>query len=336
MKKSVLIALICALVTIQPPALGALPKVGSSCKTIGLVQKDLVCLGTGSKRTWQKLSDTKGVQAVIELALKSNKLPKNLTPRLEAARQDRSPWLEPDCSVDFASSEVTECIAGATNGKKTMVVYGDSHAAMWMSALDQLGREAGYKVHLFAKLACPLIEFPVWSYQLNRPFKECVEWQSAVLPRVKALNPEILVVTDQWKPVVIDGAKSDVDTPLVWEREFKPALERLKGYAERVVVIGNNPSMLEDSATCASKPGANIALCGAGRNQAGNIKINAIEKSAAESLEITYIDTVDLACTQYLCPIVINSIFVYFDQWHFTTTYVKWLTPILKRTIIKN
>jgi len=30
------------------------------------------------------------------------------------------------------------------------------------------------------------------------------------------------------------------------------------------------------------------------------------------------IDTVSLACNDYLCPIVIGNKFVYFDQWHFT------------------
>jgi hypothetical protein len=259
----------------------------------------------------------------------------NLKPKIEEARLDKSKWLEPNCSVDFAESEVTECIAGAVNGKKTMVVYGDSHASMWMSALDLIGKESGYKVHLFAKLACPLIEFPVWSYQLNRPFRECTEWQNQVLPRIEAMQPELLIVTDQWKPVVIEGTKSDAETVNIWEREFKPALQKLKTFTDRLVVIGNNPSMLEDSVNCASKPRANTALCGAGRSQAGNVKINSVEKSAAESLGVTYIDTVDLACTQYLCPIIINNIFVYFDQWHFTTTYVKWLTPVLKRELIK-
>jgi hypothetical protein len=333
MKKAILLVIVVAFNFMQPSS-HALPKVGTSCKVSGTVQSNLVCMTEGKKRVWRKLDSVKAVQTVIELSLKSNKLPTKLTPKIERARLDKSPWLEPDCSVDFSSNEITECIAGAPNGKKTMVVYGDSHASMWMSALDQIGKESGYKVYLYAKLACPLIEYPIWSYQLNRPFKECTEWQRAVLPKIEALKPDLLVVTDQWKPVVIDGSKSDFDTPLVWEREFKPALEKLKGFAGRLVVLGNNPSMLEDSVNCASKPGANIALCGAGRAQAGNVKINAIEKSAAEAIGVAYINTVDLACTQYLCPIVINDIFVYFDQWHFTTTYVKWLVPVLKRSLL--
>ena len=61
--------------------------------------------------------------------------------------------------------------------------------------------------------------------------------------------------------------------------------------------------------------------------------INRIEEAAAREIGATYIDTVSLACNDYLCPIVIGNKFVYFDQWHFTETYVKWLTPVIKRAM---
>lgn len=308
-------------------------KLGQSCKKIGQTTSDMVCLAKGKKKTWNKLQTTEAVQKVIELSLKSNKLPKRLKPSLKDVRGDKSFWLDQECSVDFADIKVPDCIAGDLSGEKTMVVYGDSHAAMWMTALNQIAKENGYKIYLFAKLACPLVETTIWSYQLNRPFSECTSWQQLVLPKIQALKPDLIVVTDQWKPAVVDGKKSDLDTASMWEVEFPKALQRLNSYTKRLVVLSNNPSMQQDSVTCASKPRANIALCGSGRAQAGNGKINAIEESATKVLGGTFIDTVDLACTDYLCPIVIGNRFVYFDQWHFTQTYIKWLTPVLAKSL---
>lgn len=307
--------------------------VGQSCTTVGATSSNLVCLVKGKKKSWQKLETTEAVQKVIELSLKSTKLPKNLKPALRDVRGDKSYWLDQECSVDFADVKVPECIAGDSGGKKVMVVYGDSHASMWMTALDEIAKKNGYKIYLFAKLACPLVESPVWSYQLNRPFTECAAWQQLVLPKIQVLRADVLVVTDQWKPAVIDGKKSDFDTPAIWEVEFPKALEKLRTYAKRVVVISNNPSMQQDSVACASKPRANLALCGAGRSQAGNEKINAIEESATTSVGATFIDTVDLACSDYLCPVVIGDRFVYFDQWHFTQTYIRWLMPVLAKSL---
>ena len=305
----------------------------ATCTTIGAILKDKVCLPSGSKKTWQNFETTAGVQAAINLAMKSNALPKSLVPAITKVRSDKSFWLDQECAVDFADVKVPDCFAGDPNGKKIMVVYGDSHASMWMTALDSIAKSAGYKIYLFAKLACPLIEAPVWSYQLNKPFDECSQWQQLVLPKIQALKPDLLVVTDQWKPAVVDGKKSDFDTASLWQSEFPKAITKLKGYTKRLVVLSNNPSMQQDSVACASKPGANIALCGAGRAIAGNVQINQIERDATTAAGATFIDTVDWACTQYLCPIVINNIFVYFDQWHFTATYVKWLTPVLRKSL---
>lgn len=316
---------------LPPTALAAVK--GGKCSTIGAFESGFVCMKIGTQQKWQVFDSTEGVQAAINLALKSTKLPKNLLPALEKVRSNKSPWLDQACAVDFPDVKVPECIGGDLQGKKVLVLYGDSHASMWMPVIESIAKQGGYKVYLFAKLACPLVETTIWSYQLNKPFDECTAWQQLVLPKIQALNPDLLIVTDQWKPAVVDGKKSDFDTPGLWQSEFPKALTRLAGYTKRLVVIGNNPSMLQDSVACASKPNANLALCGSGRAQAGNVQINGIERDAAQAVGATYIDTVDWACTQYLCPVVINNIFVYFDQWHFTATYVNWLKPVLRKAL---
>jgi hypothetical protein len=306
---------------------------GSACKTRGEVAATLVCVQENKKLIWRKLETFDQVQAVIDNSLKLSILPKRLTPVLSKVRSDKSFWLDQECAVDFPDVKVPECIAGDALGKKIMVVYGDSHASMWMTALDYIAKNSGYKIYLFAKLACPLVEVPIWSYQLNKPFNECTEWQEQVLPKIESLKPDVMVVTDQWKPAVVDGKKSDFDTATLWANEFPKAVSKLNSFTKRLIVLSNNPSMQQDSVACASKPRANIALCAAGRSQAGNVQINRIEADATKNVGATFIDTVNLACNQYLCPIVIGDKFVYFDQWHFTATYVTWLTPVLKKAM---
>jgi hypothetical protein len=202
-----------------------------------------------------------------------------------------------------------------------------------MSAVDVIGKKYGYKVHLFAKLACPLVEVPVWSYQLNRPFTECTQWQQKVYPLIQSLAPEIIIVTDQWKPAVVDGKKSDFDTPFMWEKEFPIAISRVAKMAKKVFVIGNNPSLTQDPVDCASKPRVNLALCSAGRTQADNAKFNGIEAKATKGVGGTYIDTVAWSCTASLCPIVIANTLAYFDQWHFSESYVRYLAPALEQRL---
>ena len=337
MKRLVIAVVLLSLATPIPLA-NAATKVGAACptvnKTITEKSSTFICLTSGSKKLWQLLTPDIKIKIEVEKAVTLSAVPKSVTSTILQARKDKSFWLDQACSVDFPSTDTPVCEAGDLNSKKLIVLYGDSHASMWMSALDVIAKKNGYKVRLFAKLACPLIEVPIWSYQLNKPFNECNQWQQKVYPLIAALAPEIIIVTDQWKPAVVDGKKSDFDTPFMWEKEFPAAMVRISKMAKKVFVLGNNPSLTQDPVDCASKPNVSLALCSAGRTQADNAKYNGIEAKATKAVGGTYIDTVAWACTDSLCPLVINSKLAYFDQWHFSESYVKFLTPALESKLI--
>lgn len=269
----------------------------------------------------------------VTAATRLKSLPAPVAKGLLQARKDKSPWLDQACSVDFPSTDTPMCEGGNLTSKKLVVLYGDSHASMWMTALDSIGKERNFKVRLFAKLACPLVEVPIWSYQLNKPFDECTQWQAKVLPTIQDLHPDVIIVTDQWKPAVVDGKKSDFDTPFMWDKEFPTALAHIATMTKKLIVIGNNPSLSEDPVSCASKPKVSIVLCASGRTQADNARYNKTEQAAATALGSIYIDTVAWACTSLLCPIVIANKLAYFDQWHFSQSYIKYLIPALKEKL---
>lgn len=270
----------------------------------------------------------------VQAATRLKGLPKGLEKSLVKARKDKSAWLDQVCSVDFTSTDTPVCEGGNLASKRLVVLYGDSHASMWMSAIDAIGKKNDFKVRLFAKLACPIVEVPIWSYQLNKPFNECTEWQAKVLPTIQSLNPDAIIVTDQWKPAVIDGKKSDFDTPFMWEKEYPIALKRIASMTKKIITIGNNPSLVEDPIACASRPKVKIVLCASGRTQADNSRYNKTEQSATSALGGIFIDTVAWACTPLLCPIVISNKLAYFDQWHFSESYVKYLAPTLEQKVI--
>lgn len=333
MRKIVTLVILMLLLPFQPS--NAATKAGTACNVVGKSITEskytYVCSKSGSKKIWKIQTIDQLISAEVSKAEKLTALPKIVQEKLLQARKDKSPWLDQECSVDFSSTDTPLCQGGDLGSKKVIVLYGDSHASMWMSAMDTIGKKHGYKVHLFAKLACPLVEVPIWSYQLNRPFTECTQWQQKVYPLIQSLAPEIIIVTDQWKPAVVDGKKSDFDTPFMWEKEFPIAISRVAKMAKKVFVIGNNPSLTQDPVDCASKPRVNLALCSAGRTQADNAKFNGIEAKATKNVGGSYIDTVPWACTASLCPIVIGNNLAYFDQWHFSESYVRFLTPALEQ-----
>lgn len=336
-KSFVVLSIASALVLAPLNAYANVAKSGSNCSKAGslttISKVKHACLPSKNSLTWQILNQDNTHRLAIETSVTLQALPAPLVNKLLQARQDKSPWLDQICSVDFESTDLPLCEGGDLTSSKLIVLYGDSHASMWMSAIEKIAKKQGYKVRLFAKLACPIVREPIWSFQLNKPFAECSQWQEKVINQIQTLKPEVLITTDQWKPAVVDGKRSDYDTPFVWQREYPKALQELSLIAKRLIVIGNNPSLSQDPVTCISKPRASLALCSSGRGQADNAAINQIEKAATVALKSTYIDTVSWACTQSLCPVVIAGKIAYFDQWHFSESYVQYLLPLLEAAL---
>ncbi len=310
---------------------------GSKCASIGsttvISKAKFVCLQSKNSSTWQPATPENLHRLDLARSVTQQNLPPSLRDKLLQARSDKSKWLDQACSVDFESIETPVCEGGDFNSTRLIVLYGDSHASMWMSSIEMIAKKNGYKVRLFAKLACPLVREPIWSFQLNKPFSECTQWQEKIVAQIQLLKPDVLIVTDQWKPAVVDGKRSDFDTPFVWQREFPKALQQLSVTTKKLIVIGNNPSLTQDPVSCISKPRSSLALCSSGRNQADNAAINKIEKNAADALKATYIDTVAWACTDSLCPVVIAGKIAYFDQWHFSESFVQHLRPLLEKAL---
>ena len=336
-KSFVVLSIASALVLAPLNAYANVAKSGSNCSKAGslttISKVKHACLPSKNSLTWQILNQDNTHRLAIETSVTLQALPAPLVNKLLQARQDKSPWLDQICSVDFESTDLPLCEGGDLTSSKLIVLYGDSHASMWMSAIEKIAKKQGYKVRLFAKLACPIVREPIWSFQLNKPFAECSQWQEKVINQIQTLKPEVLITTDQWKPAVVDGKRSDYDTPFVWQKEYPKALQELSLIAKRLIVIGNNPSLTQDPLTCISKPRSSLALCSSGRVQADNAAINQIEKNSTLALKSIYIDTVSWACTQSLCPVVIAGKIAYFDQWHFSESYVQYLLPLLETAL---
>ena len=56
-----------------------------------------------------------------------------------------------------------ECVYGAANAKKTFILFGDSHAAMWFDGLKEAAILGGWKMRIFTKSACPVVQLTFYA-----------------------------------------------------------------------------------------------------------------------------------------------------------------------------
>jgi peptidoglycan/LPS O-acetylase OafA/YrhL len=126
-----------------------------------------------------------------------------------------------------------QCVQAANGRTKLLVLWGDSHAAALYPGLKALqAKHPDYRLAQFTWGGCP----PMVDWDSpNTP--QCRSFNSAVLDRVKALRPDIVVLEGAWSMYLPQSGASEADlAPL------SGTVERLREQGvPRIVVFGSLP-----------------------------------------------------------------------------------------------
>lgn len=212
----------------------------------------------------------------------------------------------PECITDFADSKVRTCAFGS--GDRTIALLGDSHAQMWLPAIQA----SGYRVVTFFKNACPAADVPVFNRRLNRIETECAEWRREALQQIRSLDPDAVVVT---------SAQGHADEPGRWRDGYRKTLVQLAPYP--VVLIQVTPRFPFSVPECLSR----FQECSTPRVEAVDSAVVSAELAAAEGLgHVTVLDMNNHLCGLVRCEAVANGQVIYRDTNHVTVSYARYLS----------
>jgi hypothetical protein len=238
-----------------------------------------------------------------------------------------------DCPAFYRNDgSWTLCPRGAVDGKRTMVVIGDSHARQWASPLDVLAERAGYTTYHLVRLGCPAADITPWMNDGTGPNLACEQFHAWTVEQVRALKPDVVVLASSFNPngYAVDGVQ------VLDEAErlelFRDAMTRLmvdlEPDAGRFVVIGDPPAVQLSPAKCLVRPHATLKNCAAYGTDL-SIKADEAVSSAAAAGGATYISTEPWFCLNQYCPTVLGELLPYRNQNHVSNTYALYLTEVL-------
>ncbi len=274
---------------------------------------------------------TNQVQTDVAQSVGTQDVPANLTPTLaDAASDEAAPFVD-GCFNSFTDNSVNACNYGDVSAppSKTVVLFGDSHALMWFPAFDSLANEYGWHLIAQSKATCPPIDITVYSPDLGGWYTGCNQWRAAVVARIQALHPALVVIgfsREYGIPddrVVVDGA--------AWIQGLSSMMTTLRATGAQVVLMGDVPypqsglvpdclsAHLTDATAC-TMPKQYPYFNPSGVGQ---------EEAAAAAAGAGYIDTQPWFCAGNTCAVIVNNILVYRDDNHITDTYASWLTPVI-------
>lgn len=262
----------------------------------------------------------------IAAAAELRAVPSNLNPSLDRAPADKASVFVNGCTRSWRDVGQSECANADTASPTTVALVGDSHAAMWDPAFQQVAEQRHWRLETMAKVTCPLQDLHIDSPYLGREYTECEEWRGQIMARLKAEHPR-LVVLSMSRRYGADFGFTAYDP--AWIDTLGRTVAELRGTGATVLVLGPVADPHSTVPTCLSAHLDDIAPCVPARSVAVNGGGVAAEQTATTAAGGHYADLTDLFCTAERCPMIVGNTLVFRDDNHVTTQYAQLLAPVI-------
>lgn len=249
----------------------------------------------------------------------------------EQAPRIDNPAYSDECDVSRAATSSSACVHGDPNGSRTAVIYGDSHAAMWIPAFDLIGKSNDWKIIQLNKPGCVAPDFPTYSNVLGREYTECIEYRAWAIDKIAEISPDLVVITNAYDGSLRStGSEGTSDgVPEAWEEGLGKTLDAITPHADRVIVLGDQAYPSQAGINCLEANPSDVTKCGDAFDDAVHADHNAMEARVAEEHGAEYVDIVPWMCTDDFCPAVIGDITVHRDRMHINETFAIYLAEVL-------
>ncbi|SHT78121.1 transmembrane acyltransferase [Mycobacteroides abscessus subsp. abscessus] len=304
--------------------------VGTSCSTSSGGGTSPSTTAHATKDNSRTYATTADVIDAVRAAQESTTVPESVASTLTAS-DDTQPPHQFDCRPIEKPKHADyfgDCATGDEHGSKLMVVYGDSHASMWLWPLASIASKSGWKLRLFSLGGCPAPDLQFLSSQTLSPNTDCDAFHASAMSAISALHPDLIVVSSYSFEYEADRSEPTRDQ---WQRALESAFRKLAAPGTRMAMIGNIPQWGHSDARCLAAHLNKVQACSAAVAEATPRNLDA-ERAATESVGGTYVSTTNWVCAER-CEPVIADLRVYSNEYHFTRIYTEYLTGALRESL---
>ena len=220
------------------------------------------------------------------------------------------------CHVNYGETKSGYCTYGDKESSKTIVLYGDSHAAQWFPTLDKMATERGFKLVSLTKSACPAVD-------AKRPdqgaFKmvHCTKWRENSIKRIAEIQP-LAVITSSFQYFTPSNTK--ITRAQWWNEGQRKLLKGLRGSTNKLIYISDTPRPLRDIPNCLASRDSKVC--------------DSTERSKVSVIRgFDVINPNPWLCSSY-CPAIVEGTVAYRDASHISVDMALKLLPKLEAALI--
>lgn len=269
---------------------------------------------------WERLSENARVDSATVKALK--------------ARGDVARGYAEECDDWYRSDALNPCLIGPDDAPRTLVLWGDSVGAQWLSAFSPLARDGGWRVILLTKSACPIGDGPVHYARIKRRYIECERWRERALEWLATQRVDVLLV---------GSAMGNVPTAAEWTRQTRAMLRKVPDSVSDIAVIAPNPLVDFDGPACVARrawqpkwlsrsSGCQYSLAVDSQNR---LVTHALREAVRDVPRARVVDLEALICPGSVCVAETDGLMVYRDPQHLTDSFVSARSDEVLRIVLE-
>jgi len=290
--------------------------------TLSLAATLTVC-GAGISRWWRIVSSSAAeMPNQKRFTLASTELP-----RVYAA----------GCHAAYLQLSSPACSFGDVNSTTTIVLFGDSHAAQWFPAVEQMAALYPMKVHSFTKSECPHPIVRIHNERLGRDYSECSQWREATLRRIVAMKPDVVLLAS------VHGYASLSPEPLrpsvqEWADGTRAVIKTLTDSGIRVAILRDTPRPGFDVPACLARAdwvGKDASECTFVQHSELADVVYAIDRTIASEFKgVLAVDLFPVICPAGTCDVERGDTVLYRDSNHLSARFSASLATALRSALL--
>ena len=244
------------------------------------------------------------------------------------------------CHLNQIDTSISEhCIYGRSDSNRSIVLFGDSHAANWFPALEKLASDQGYSLYSITKSSCPSLFFEPFNQLLKRQYTECSIWRENALEFIADIRPDLVIFGNSDRYFMQDNGNVDL-------KNLTSALARTRDWIDdssgiSFVVMRDIPRMNFDPLNCLSRAAwkrqESATTCKFfGTDQASTEIFGYFEAEFEGAGRVMLLDMNRNICpAEGSCLLERGELIVFRDTNHITASFSEHLSPILLKELQK-
>jgi hypothetical protein len=258
-------------------------------------------------------------------------------PSYEAAKTDHPAIYLNGCNAGVSTLTPRVCTMLNPSASRTVLLFGDSHAAAWYGAVIGSAQQHGWRVRTLTKSGCSPLAMPIRRYKSTITYTECGTWRWRALEALAAgaYGRADVVVISSWQLHDVlsswsGGSRLTGEAKLDrWESALRTTLRKVLGSGKQVIVLRDAPQLPFDrygAQACFVTWGSQAGTkCGTTYSKAMRAGIWRAEQAAAASFpnRVRAVDLTTFQCPDSWCGPLWGRYLMFKDDNHWTQTYVR-------------